>query len=249
MSPEEIKGFFEDFVAKEDAALAANKPAAVYPNKWHIVDEHLSKAQKLLAPQTFERLLFHLLRFGKLPRAEVKKCYPVLEKAYRDVCPLMYRLTNEFDGAKLPHFVGVFVFGFDGIIDVARNEGFEDYIKFEKAYQQFSKYVAMPYMFAKPERFLPFAQDQRIVERITATLVGLDFIHDDFYRPGADYYSYTYLPFWGAVFTLLLSDAPAAAATLARFEAKSDLPARDKQMETLARYRNAVIEYRAAANK
>jgi hypothetical protein len=79
----------------------------------------------------------------------------------------------------------------------------------------------------------------------------LKFIHDDRYDPASPYrdehYAYTRLPFWAAMFTLLLSPLRQARDTTNAFQAAPLLPRRREQMEILERLKIAAASVRVEA--
>ena len=141
----------------------------------------------------------------------------------------------------LNSFTGLLLFGFDSETVVGANAGPEEYLRYRAAYRQCAAYSHMPGMLSKPERFMELAGDDLVVTRICSVMRGLEFIHDDWYRvrQSEDGYSRTWLPFWGAIYTLLLSPSDDARRTIAEFKSAHRLPLRDEQMETLERYETA----------
>lgn len=234
----DIEQIFNTFIADEDKALATGTDGDWYIYNWPTLNHHLSKAPKILSTQKLEQLYFHLLRLGILPGKEVAGAYPVLESAYRRHAPMMKPVEGIGRMSLLNSFTGLLLFGCDAETVVGTNAGPQDYLRYRAAYRQCAAYSHMPGMLSKPERFVELAGDALVVARICSVMRRLDFIHDDWYRVrhSEEIYSWTWLPFWGAIYTLLLSPLDDARQTTADFKSTPNLPLRKEQMETLERY-------------
>lgn len=88
---------------------------------------------------------------------------------------------------------------------------------------------------------MELAGDGLAVTRICSVMRGLEFIHDDWYRvrQSEDCYDQTWLPFWGAIYTLLLGPSDDARRTIAEIKSAHRLPLRAQKMENLERYDTA----------
>lgn len=246
---DEIKGIFMTFIATEEAGLAQGLDPEWYPRNWPSLKNNIKKSPLLLDESELAQFYYFLCRRNLLPGAEVGKNYRLLDAAYRRHAPLMKKPCADYSSSAMDRLQGLMIFGADHLGDIASNAGLEDYLLHRAAYQQISKYSSIPGMLAKPERFVPLASDKRVVERICAALNCMDFIQDDWHTPArprsAAHFSYVSLPFWGAMFTLLLSPLPLAQQTVAQFKALEQLPRRAEQMEILARLEGASGAYLA----
>ncbi|WP_167238845.1 hypothetical protein [Massilia genomosp. 1] len=231
------------FIATEEAGLAKGVDPDWYPQNWPSLTNNIKKAPSLLDESEQSQFYYFLCRRNLLPGAEVGKHYHLLDAAYRRHAPLMKKPCADHFTSSMGRLQGLMIFGSDHLGDIASNAGLEDYLLHRAAYQQISKYSSIPGMLAKPERFVPFAGDKRVVERICAAFNCLDFIQDDWHtsaRPrNAAHFSCVSLPFWGAMFILLLSPLPLAQQTVAQFKALEQLPCRAEQMEILDRFEGA----------
>ncbi|NHZ39267.1 hypothetical protein [Massilia aquatica] len=244
---EEIKRVFMTFISTEEVGLAQGVDPDWYPQNWPSVVDNIKKAPSLLDESELAQLYYFLCRRNRLPGAEVGKHYRLLDDAYRRHAPLMKKPCAGYFTSSISRLQGLMIFGADHLGHIASNAGLEDYLLHRAAHQQISKYSRIPGMLAKPERFVPVAGDKRVVERICAALDFLGFIQDDWHTPASprspEYFSCVSLPFWGAMFTLMLSPLPLAQQSVAQFKALEQLPRRAEQMEILARFEDASKAY------
>ena len=106
--------------------------------------------------------------------------------------------------------LGLFVFGFDYKKIIHQVDSYDDAIQYTKAFNQLTKYINIPSLLAKPDKFYPFANDEKVLNRNIAALEAIEFMRDgDFVM--------THAGFQGAVFMLLLSPFPQAKACYLRF--------------------------------
>jgi len=244
---------FRTFVESEDRAIANGIESDWYPGNWHRLRPELRRAPPLLSQDMLERLYVHLLRHDVLPnRAELQDTYPVLERAYGIQTRYMVHRAGP-PMTLMTRFEGLLLFGFDHRTIIAANVDIEDYLRYRAAWLQFDGYEHIPGIAEGAKGLLPYAQDARLVDRICQVMGVLKFIHDDRYDPASPYrdehYAYTRLPFWAAMFTLLLSPLRQARDTTNAFQAAPHLPRRREQMDILERLKVAAASVRVKATR
>jgi hypothetical protein len=250
---EETTAMFRAFVESEDRAIANGIESDWYPGNWHRLRPELRKAPPLLSRDMLERLYVHLLRHDVLPnRTELQDTYPVLERAYGIQTRYMVHRAGP-PMTLMTRFEGLLLFGFDHRTIIAANVDIEDYLRYRAAWLQFDGYEHIPGIAEGAKGLLPYAQDARLVDRICQVMGVLKFIHDDRYDPASPYrdehYAYTRLPFWAAMFTLLLSPLRQARDTTNAFQAAPHLPRRREQMDILERLKVAAASVRVEATR
>jgi hypothetical protein len=200
-----------------------------------------------------EQLYIHLLRHDVLPnRAELQDTYPVLERAYGIHTRYMVHRAGP-PMTLMTRFEGLLLFGFDHRTIISANVDIDDYLRYRAAWLQFDRYAHIPTIAEGASGLLPYAQDPQVIGRICQVMGALKFIHDDRYDPASPYrdehYAYTRLPFWAAMFTLLLSPLRQARDTTNAFQAAPRLPRRREQMEILERLKSAAASVRAGPDR
>jgi hypothetical protein len=250
---EETTAMFRAFVESEDRAVANGIESDWYPGNWHRLRPELRRAPPLLSPDMLERLYVHLLRHDVLPnRAELQDTYPVLERAYGIQTRYMVHRAGP-PMSLMTRFEGLLLFGFDHRTIIAANVDIDDYLRCRAAWLQFDCYEHIPGIAEGARGLLPYAQDPQLIGRICQVMGVLKFIHDDRYDPASPYrdehYAYTRLPFWAAMFTLLLSPLRQARDTTNAFQSAPQLPRRREQMEILERLKSAAASVRPAGDR
>jgi hypothetical protein len=250
---EETTALFQAFIRSEDRAIANGIEGDWYPGNWHRLKPFLRRAPSLLSRETLERLYVHLLRHDVLPnRAELQDTYPVLERAYGIQTRYMTHRAGR-PMSRMCRFEGLMLFGFDHRTLIGANVDIDDYLRYRAAWLQFDGYEHIPAIAEGAKGLLPYAQDPRLIDRICQVMADLKFIHDDRYDPSSPYrdddYAYTRLPFWAAMFTLLLSPVRQARDTTNAFQAAPRLPRRREQMEILERLKKAAAAVRTGPER
>jgi len=242
---------FRTFVESEDRALANGIESDWYPGNWHRLRPELRRAPPLLSRDMLEQLYVHLLRHDVLPnRAELQDTYPVLERAYGIQTRYMVHRAGP-PMTLMTRFEGLLLFGFDHRTIISANVDIEDYLRYRAAWLQFDGYEHIPGIAEGGKGLLQYAQDARLIDRICQVMGALKFVHDDRYDPASPYrdehYAYTRLPFWAAMFTLLLSPLRQARDATNAFQAAPRLPRRREQMAILERLKVAAASVRVEA--
>jgi len=248
---EETTEMFRTFVESEDRALANGIESDWYPGNWHRLRPELRRAPPLLSRDMLEQLYVHLLRHDVLPnRAELQDTYPVLERAYGIQTRYMVHRAGP-PMTLMTRFEGLLLFGFDHRTIISANVDIEDYLRYRAAWLQFDGYEHIPGIAEGGKGLLQYAQDARLIDRICQVMGALKFVHDDRYDPASPYrdehYAYTRLPFWAAMFTLLLSPLRQARDATNAFQAAPRLPRRREQMAILERLKVAAASVRVEA--
>lgn len=243
----ELETLFKTLISTEERAVETGEQSGWYPSNWHKIDQYKRRATAVLDEPTLERFYYHLLHLGVVPGAEVKGTYSLLEKAYREHLPLMHKAHDGRLISSIQRLQGLMLFGFDHLAEVGRNDGLSDYLRYRSAYMIYQSYIHIPGMLAKPARFIPLANDRKLIERLCAIMGSLEFIHNDwhFLSEHESDFSPVYLIFWAAIYTLLLSPWPEAASTINSFKSLTTLPLRATQMNTLARYESVSSSFLA----
>ena len=207
----QVKAYFLEFIRTEAIGLKNDEQADWYPANWHRPTNNLVLAAKALDIDSLLRVYVHKIRLGLKPCKEVKNHYDLFLNAY-----LQYLKWLEIDQAKSPwmastyRFQPLFVFGFDYKKIIHQADSYYDAIQYTKAFNQLTKYINIPSLLAKPDKFYPFANDEKVVNRMIAALEAVEFMRDgDFVM--------THSGFQGAIFMLLLSPLPQAKACYLRF--------------------------------
>ncbi|MBE9609020.1 hypothetical protein INR99_06645 [Chitinilyticum litopenaei] len=204
-------------------------------------------APLFLEPARLQRFYFHRLRKLSWPGAECSRSYASLEAAHDELC-LLRRTDSGWltQRSQLQRLESLWVFGHDGLTRLGRNSDASHYLRHLKALQQTDRCASLPELLARPAVFAELAADEALIERLSASLLALEFRHDDWYDPDGPEaaYNWTSLKFWGAIYLLLFSEASCARDCIVRFTLAASLPHYRKQMETLQRMARAAESYR-----
>ncbi len=203
------------------------------------------KAVKLLEPQELEMFYFHYMRRGLLPLKGIEKTYALWEAAYRKQSIFLDKKKYDTFFSYWTSLKGLFVFGFDHQFERGRNNGYDDYVRYRTVFEKINSYSSIPGMLSKANVFSEFAQDQDVVNRISKTVLALEFIQDHYWNGKPDgYYSDTNLVFWGLIFVLVSGDSEVAKDTILQFKKANFLPKFEDQMEILTRFETAASQFK-----
>lgn len=204
------------FIADEEIALAQNEQGSFYPSNHHHLSGAIKKLPKEISEDELIQLYFHLLRLGSRIKPPDERHYTLLQRAFEKLLPLLdagypRNMFSKFEMAFL----------FDAVVaeDTANiyRTNYTEYLQYLEVIGQCNKYTNLPGMRSKPDKFLPYAQQDEIVARVIHTLHRTAFRH---YGPLTSNFT-----FWGFIFMLMLNKSAAALETLATFASvETDLP-------------------------
>lgn len=203
------------------------------------------KAVKLLEPQELEPFYFHYIRRGLLPLKGIEKTYALWETAYRKQSIFLDKKKYDTFFSYWTSIKGLFVFGFDHQFELDRNNGYDDYVRYRTVFEKINSYSSIPGMLSKANLFSEFARDQDVVNRISKTVLTLEFVQDHYWdRNPEQQYHYLNLEFWGLIFVLVSSDSEVAKETISAFKKVDFLPKFEDQMEILTRFETAASQFK-----
>jgi hypothetical protein len=220
---------FADLIGPADISAAAD-------DHWQMNHHKLlplwpAKAQKLLEPDAFNRVMRFMLRRSRNgPKAPSE--FAGLVEAYRELLPFI----DDPDRNDLRRLPALMLFGFDadGELQGGPTTAAADYEVFRAPIQYAARFSDIPGQHAKAANFLAFAP---LGPRIAAVLAHLQYNHDRRYAASIDadsYYDSTNLVFWGLMLTVLMT--PSAGSVLrGMLDEGLKLPRRAEQLALLAR--------------
>lgn len=220
------------FIENERKEFQTEPTGSWYAMNWHLLDGPIKKAHRLLDEPQLKELYYHTLRHDVLPGKEVQKTYPLLEAAYREQLPFLDKSKYNYTHTKLGAMQGLFLFGFNHQHQIATEQDATTYLTLRTVWLKLGTYISIPGIWGKREKLRPFAEDETVINRIEQTLTALRFFH----HPDAEdtgyeeeWYPRTYLPFWGFITLLKISESP----LIDQFKEAAYLPRYAEQMEIL----------------
>lgn len=228
---EAVKNYFFKFVKTEDEALKNDSQSGWYSSNWHLAENNLLLAAKVFDEEMLLRVYVHKLRMGWYfhHKTITEKQFSLFLQAYE-----MHLLWLKTDHQKHPWtksvqlFKLLFVYGFDYQTTINIQQSYEDTAMLSQAFKQFTNYQHIPGLLSKPDKFYPYAINDKVVHRTIATLDAVEFMRDsDFVM--------IYTGLYGALLTLLLSKLADAKDCIQRFKDSSLLAGSDeKHIERVA---------------
>jgi hypothetical protein len=256
-----------NFIHSQQASDAKHEENEWYLSNWEKVHDVIPYAKKVLDAKDLELLYEYAARWLISISLDNEEEYNQYEFAYELQLPYMYRWWEYPEFFSTWHRLeGNLVFWFSNMEDVGRNSwssggpllwysvadwswsmtGREKYILFQKLLTKLSSYTSIPWIIRWKKHLLTYAEDPIIVDRITKTLLAMDYIVDDWWyfayqhtQDNDSSYTITNLIFWWCIYILLLSDTDMARDVIEKFENKTDLPKRDEQMTILKQFKEA----------
>ncbi|WP_028600859.1 hypothetical protein [Ottowia thiooxydans] len=213
--------------------------------EWFAMNGHRLKkdvvaaAPQLLSQDELRAFYSLLLRNGLLFEEPIQEHYPDWEAAYRLHTPWMVKKPYQ-NCSSIHRLQGLCLFGFDYAAAVGVNHGYDDYSLYRQAIAVQGSNI--PDILKRAERLVPFADNEKVIERFGAALRGLDFIYDDWYgvTNSADSYSYVNLNFFHVLLTLHLSKRERAHQAIEEYKTRlPSLPQAEEQKALLARCESA----------
>lgn len=169
------------FMENERAAMEeGRRDSSWYVMNWSLLKKDVvAAAPEYLTREELLRFYALLLRKGLLFDEPVRAHYPEWEEAYRIHTPWMEK-RRSFGASLIGRLSGLCLFGFDYALNIGKNDGYEDYLLYLQAFRVHAD--NMPRMLKKGEKLLPFTDDEKVIQRASAALTGLEFIVDDWWR-------------------------------------------------------------------
>jgi hypothetical protein len=238
------------FIKTEAEAWENGQQNDLHVYHWHEIKNRVARAPKLLDEN--ERVDFNFycqLHYNNVFGPELKNSYAYWEAAYQRIVTLGL-LEKSIPSFRVFHRIeGLILFGYSDREKIASNSGYEEYLLYRNAYVKAHAYTSIPGVLGKAKQLYPFAQDEKVVERLCKSLLAVGFVHHRVYEDRPDYregYTFhVYEPwFWGVICIVLLSDSPIAQETLARFRNNKDMPCFQEHMETLQRCETAMGKFK-----
>lgn len=204
------------FIADEEIALAQNEQGSFFPSNHHHLSGAIKKLPKEISEDEVVQLYFHLLRLGSRLKPSDEKNYLLLQRAFEKLLPIMDLRypSNMFSKFEMAFLFDAITAEDSGNLQLT---GYTTYLQYHEVILQCNKYSNLPGMRGKPDKFLPYAQQEEIVARIIHTLHRMEFIH---HGPLTSNFT-----FWGFIFILILNKGTEALNTLTTFaDVKTELP-------------------------
>ena len=173
------------FIKDEEKAYAADLQGGFYPSNHHHISGILKKLPAEASEEEIISLYYHVLRHGTIIHPVKEKYYPLLQEAYKKLNTV---LDERYPRNMFDKLEAVF------LEDPA---DYTSYLRYREVILQCNKYVSLPGMRSKPDKFRPYAEDEHIIARVISSLERIGFIHN-----GAMVSNFT---FWGFIFMLLIS--------------------------------------------
>lgn len=213
------RNYFLTFIAKQDENLRTNEDNGWYASNWHRPENDLTLAAKSLNQAELLQVYTHKIRQnnGGGIHKSIQAHFALWLTAYHNYLPTLAKHhQKQAWNASQERFKCLFIYGFDYQTSfqntVQYNPSFDECLQMQKAFNQFTVYTNIPNMLKKVDKFMPFAEDELVVNRTVAALEAVEFMRDsDFVM--------TYAGLYGALFTLLLSPYTQAKTCYNRFKA------------------------------
>lgn len=173
------------FIQDEEQAYIDDVQGHFYPSNHHHINPQLKKLPAGLSAEEITSLYYHLLRLGQIIDPGKEQYFPLLQEAYKR----LYAIIDERYPRNVFHRLeAVFL---EDVPDYAT------YLRYRAVILQCNKYSNLPGMRGKPDKFMPYAQDEQIINRVIYSLQRIGFKHN-----GPLVSNFT---FWGFIFMLLLT--------------------------------------------
>ena len=235
----------DDIIELEDADFESNQQAANEDDLEQLVTA--ARKASLLSPALLRKIYFHILRQNAIPKKCGKNDLDALLLAYQD---LMAELHRGYPAVFFPKLKGLLVFGYSGQLELDRETppSYEEFKQRLKLLAQCEKYSHVPGMLAKIEKFRPFADDDKTVQRILALLRLLRYQPSDFTSVHSMAHFSIDLKFWGLITIVLLNKKHQLDLLNDIFTAKTSLPHFDENIQLLARFVDAINDSELSSN-
>jgi hypothetical protein len=229
----------DDIMDIEEAIYAKNSRGASPDG----LEQLIVAARKaaLLSPSLHRRIYFHLLRQSALPKKVGKNDLEALLSAYQD---LMAERHRGYPAAHFPKLDGVQLFGHHGDINLDQDPAptYDDFKLRAAILAQCGKYIHIPGMLAKIEKFRPFADDEKVAQRALSLLRALDYWPHDFASASTPGRFSIDKKFWGFVTIVLLNKAGRDELLADLVAARNTLPHFGEHVELLGRFVEAIAD-------
>jgi len=223
------------FIESEQKAMETGQSGG----DWYVMNwmklkkDVIAAAPKLLEKELLLKFYSLLIYKGLLFDEPIKNNYMEWEEAYRLHTQWMVRKPWQ-NSSSIDRWQGLFVFGFDFKSSIDKNNGYEDYYLYRQALTSTGN--NMPDILKRFEKKLPFANNEKIINRLCGALKELDFICDDWYgiTNTEESYGWTHLGFFSAILLLHLSKIEQAKQTIDEYKKRlPTLPKSTEQMESI----------------
>lgn len=173
------------FIADEEKAYAADEQGGFYPSNHHHISGIIKKIPAEASDDEIISLYYHVLRHGTIIHPVKEKYYPLLQQAYKK----LYTILDERYPRNMFHKLEA--------VFLEDPADYTVYLRYRELILQCNKYVSLPGMRSKPDKFQPYATDEHLLNRVVDSLQRIDFKHN-----GPLVSNFT---FWGFIFMLLIS--------------------------------------------
>ncbi|KQZ40018.1 hypothetical protein [Duganella sp. Root1480D1] len=229
--------FIDDIIDIEDAAFADRKNGASPDALEKLLIA--AKKESLLTGSLHRKVYFHILRQSQVPKKYGKGDMDTLLLSYHDIMAESHR---GYPSIRFPRLDGVHLFGHHGDCNFDQ-EAMPNHDEFKHrmaVLKQCDKYIHIPGMLDKIEKFRPFAEDGKTARRALGLLRALNYDPSDYPSRASTANYWINLKFWGFVTIILLNEA-CRQDFFAGFAAEMTVhPHCDEYMQILERFVGAV---------
>ena len=173
------------FIADEEQAFNADEQGGFYPSNHHHISDIIKKLPAEASEEEIISLYYHVLRHGTIIHPVKEKYYPLLQQAYTK----LYAVLDERYPRNMFHKLEA--------VFLEHPADYAAYLRYREVILQCNKYTSLPGMRSKPDKFMPYAQDEQIINRVISSLQRIGFKHNGPLVSNGT--------FWGFIFMLLLS--------------------------------------------